>query len=223
MSTKVVSRDELFNSEPSGDELPYEEGVHDDFDIVQVEQQEEANNKGAEDNGNDPEEYAFPLFSFGAGEEATKEDKPLMKVSLKVEEEELVQERPKSYYYQHLSEECKDALSSSALTYDDIFTEKNMRPYQGWKKFRGKVIDVADYNRIVDANKKMEIKNKKRRPGKKQRIAKALGSKRVKEREEKDKELKKQRKKMFHKRGGKKNKKKASTSAIPSKPKFRTE
>lgn len=43
----------------------------------------------------------------------------------------------------------------------------------------------------------MEIKNKKRRPGKKQRIAKALGSKRVKEREEKDKELKKQRKRCF--------------------------
>lgn len=219
-----VSRKDLFdgNQENISDNDSSVEEVHDDFEIVDVNDENIADN--TQPNEEPDQEFDFPLFSFGGVTEESTEEPQLMKVSLNEELEEIVQERPKDYYFAQVTEQQRINFEKSAITYDDIQAESNKGPNQGWKKFRGKVIDLSEYNRIIEKENAIKVRNSKRRPGKKQRLARKLGSQKVEERKAKDKELKKMKKKMFHKRGGKKNKKKAeTTTAQPAKPKFRTE
>lgn len=198
------------------------EVVHDDFEIVDV---NDTNDKETtEPNEEVEQEFDFPLFSFGTVTEDSSDQPQLMKVSLNEEHEEIIQERPKDYYFQRINELERQNIKLCAVTYEDVLKDSLRGPNEGWKKFRGKVIDLNEYNRLIDRDNEIKLKHKKRRPGKKQRLARKMGSKRVDERKAKEVELKKMRKKMFHKRGGKKNKKKADNSDLqPIKPKFRTE
>lgn len=196
--------------------------VHDDFEIVDVNDVNGTENAAID--GEHAQEFDFPLFSLENVPEESKDEQQLMKISLNEESSEIIQERPREYYFSQTSEHERLNIEKSAISYDAILTESKKGPYQGWKKFRGKVIDLKEYNRIIDKENEKKLRNEKRRPGKKQRLVRKLGIRRVEERKAKDVELKRMRKKMFHKRGGKKNKKKTNVASTESnKPKFRTE
>lgn len=179
------------------------------------------------------DEFDFPLFSFGVEDKTeaavnVSEEQPpedgngakLMRVSLREPVyETLNQERPKSYYFASYSQDDRSRFAQSALDYETILRDGSLGPNQGWKRFRGTVIDVKQYNERVEKSLEREKRLKKRKPGKKQRLARKLGQQHEIEREQKSKEIKKLLKKKFHKRGGKKNKKKPE----PAPPKFRTE
>lgn len=223
--------------------------MHDDFEIVDVVQDDSNTSKNddadtAATNNEEQEEFEyFPLFSMGTSdatatnEEDQVEDKgsedgrgrsetKLMKVSLREPSPEIInQERPKDYYFTQYTDEDHANFAKSAVGYMTILKESQMGPYTNWKKFRGRVIDLDKYNKEIDRSILREKILKKRRPGQKQRRAKKLAAERIQERELKAKEIKKMIKKQFHKRGGKKNKKKQvqAKAGATVKPKFRTE
>lgn len=150
----------------------------------------------------------------------------LMKVSLRdLPVEKLEQVRPESYYFSRNTSDELLRFAASAVNPDLILEDSKLGPNQGWEKFRGKHMDVSKHNKEVERILLREKILRKRRPGKKQRLARKLGAERELEREMKDKEIKKMLKKKFHRRGGKKNKK---TSINPLKnagaiPKFTAE
>ncbi|CCD24425.1 uncharacterized protein NDAI_0D01120 [Naumovozyma dairenensis CBS 421] len=253
---KIVSRKDLFDdstmfSEHVEPELIAEEG-HDDLEIVEIApstKSDSVEENNHDDNGqqqNDEDEFEFfPLFSMATeptsridgvetstteyDEERGRSTNRLMKISLREPSPEIInQKRPKSHYFASYSKEEIDKFQLSAITYDSLLKEFEMGPNKGFEQFRGKVIDLKEYNDKIEAEDLREMRLKRRRPSQKQRLAKKLGAERLKERENRAKEIRKMIKKQFHKRGGKKNKKKAmnplaNAGLKPPVPKFRTE
>ncbi|CAD6643076.1 BJ4_G0014470.mRNA.1.CDS.1 [Saccharomyces cerevisiae] len=227
-----------------------------EFEFVEVERTDssldlkESNNSAHEQKEEKQEEFEFPLFSFGVVEASTspaqeeqgsstqEKDTPqtevsLMKISLKEPEEEIInQERPKDYYFASHSADQKLQFQQSSIDYDVIIQEStkiledDLRIRDKWPYCQGRIIDLYKHNARIELEQQKELKIKKRRPGQKQRAAKKLALERTKERDAKAREIKKQLKKKFHKRGGKKNKKKVPLNPLAkagSTPKFRTE
>ncbi|KAK6205409.1 uncharacterized protein RJT21DRAFT_117887 [Scheffersomyces amazonensis] len=194
----------------------------------------------------DNDEMEFPLFSFDAttaksnqvesnnikednqeqqqvSEETRRPKNQIMKVSLREDFVEVIKnERPISYYLAHYSDQDKQRFIETALDYDDIYSQINsygpMSDPTPWK-----VTDITQHNLKIEQEKQRRILSKTRREGKKKRINKIICRERRLERLKESKKLEKQRiakikKKMFHKRGGKKNKKSDNV-----KPKYKTE
>lgn len=200
-----------------------------DIEIIPDEKVEELEENVASEN----EEFDFPLFASVASDERedikNKEGQDVkdnvarpqvMKVSLKEDYEEvIVNERPESYYFARFSEEQKTQFIAAAITAEDIYEQANVViDLQPWK-----CIDLKKYNLKIEN----ELLKKKlnRRPGKKKRENKIACRERKLERAKTYKKIEKEKmaklkKKMFHKRGGKKHKKK---EVAPAKPKYRTE
>ncbi|QID87725.1 hypothetical protein GRS66_010408 [Saccharomyces pastorianus] len=188
-------------------------------------------NDEIEDN---QDEFDFPLFSFGVveaprnavGKGKSTENEAhtgvnLMKVSLKEPEEEMIdQERPKEYYFANYSEVQRQQFLQSAIDYDTIIQENakiqedDLRVLHKWSYCQGKIMNLHEHNLEIASQQQRDLKIKKRRPGQKQRVAKKLALERTKERDAKAREIKKLLKKKFHKRGGKKNKKKATLNPL---------
>lgn len=157
----------------------------------------------------------------------------LMKVSLKEPEEEIIdQKRPEDYYFANYSTEQKLQFLQSSIDYDTIVQEStkiledDQRVHDKWPYCQGRIIDLHEHNAKIESQQQKELKIRKRRPGQKQRAAKKMALERTKERDAKAREIKKMLKKKFHKRGGKKNKKKVTLNPLAnagSTPKFRTE
>lgn len=127
-----------------------------------------------------------------------------MKVTLREESVERVKnERPAEYYFAQYSEEVKRQFAQAAVEPETLHTI----PVRDWHNHR--VLDLNQHNHQIELEKA-----KSKRPGKAQRMNKIRSKERVKERQRvhKQLEIQKQRllkKKVFHKRGGKKHKKKA--------------
>ncbi|CAI4050446.1 hypothetical protein N7582_004917 [Saccharomyces uvarum] len=224
-----------------------------EFEFVEVERtgsDSKVNDEDANDEIEDnQDEFEFPLFSFGVveapkdsigkgrGTPDGKENEAhtevnLMKVSLKEPEEEIIdQERPKEYYFANYSEDQRQQFLQSAIDYDTIIKEStkvqedDLRVHHKWPYCQGKIINLHEHNLEIASQQQRVLKIKKRRPGQKQRGAKKLALERIKERDAKAREIKKLLKKKFHKRGGKKNKKKTTLNPLAnagSTPKVRT-
>lgn len=148
-----------------------------------------------------------------------------MKVSLREPSpDRIVQERPHNYYFAEFTDDDHAKFQRSAVGFDVILQESKLGAHRGWPQFRGRVLNLKEHNARIEQLIVRERHCRKRRPGKKQRLAKRQGKINEQQREEKAKEIKKMIKKKFHKRGGKKNKN--SESALQkdtAKPKFRTE
>lgn len=188
-----------------------------EFELVDVDITNTSRNSGCNSEDQN-EEFEFPLFSLE--DETSKQNSNnqdnksqdvsrarLIKVSLK--EHPLViakNERPKDYYFSSYSEERQREFDSVAVEYSDILKEALMTDKPNMNQFKGKLIDVGHYNRSIALETSRYLRMKRKRPGKNQRMARKIGQKHNKEREERIKEIKKMVKKKFHKRGGKKNK-----------------
>lgn len=190
------------------------------------------------DTDNDLEdEYDFPLFSTTKEEttlpnvEVDEDDRgrptrAVMKVSLRDASPELVKlERPQSYYFAHYSLGEKKQFEEAAITLKVILRySDNFRTFV--RHHPAKSLDLGLYNEKVEEELKREAKHKRKRPGKKKRMNKILCRQRNEERRRDESIARKKNdiklmKKIFHKRGGKKHKKKVIESN--SKPKYRTE
>ncbi|CCE62475.1 hypothetical protein TPHA_0C03220 [Tetrapisispora phaffii CBS 4417] len=241
---KIVSRKDLYDEPFSTIDDESLEGnnrvilAEPIFEIVEVDNinNKEDSNKGDSNNENDDEEnnqvhdeFDFPLFSFGASFPISNVDQvetnsediagrggsevKLMKISLREPSPEITNtERPDSYYFATYTEDDKRNFEKSAIEFDAIFEDKAININRPGKKH--KIIVLEDYNKkINELNERANIL-RKRRPGKKQRVAKKLAKEKIKEREQLLKTLKKEKKKMFNKRGGKKNKKKETLNPL---------
>ncbi|CAR27604.1 hypothetical protein ZYGR_0N00860 [Zygosaccharomyces rouxii] len=239
---KVVSRKNLYDSDASDESLPNDNDQQEvyeppnSFEIVEVDvkKDQDPNDKTESQL---QEEFDFPLFSFGntnesaAGDDEVQEDRgrsevPLMRISLREPSpDRIVQERPRSYYFAEYTQDDHAKFQQSAIGFDDILKESQLGAHKGWPQFRGRVLDVSENNARIEQLNIRERHCKRRRPGKQQRLARRQGATNVKQREEKEKEIKKMIKKKFHKRGGKKNKKPEFNPLkdAAAKPKFRTE
>lgn len=196
-----------------------------DLELVEVNVKDESHSENAVEEEKD--EFEFPLFSSSVVDNSEKtavegnglNDKAeasstrrLMKVSLREPTyEQYNQERPATYYFAKYSDEDRQRFAKSAVDYDTIMKEVKLGPYKGWSRFRGAIVDLKEYNNSIESSILRESKLRKRKPGKKQRLAKKMGIQRENERQERAKEIKKMIKKKFHKRGGRKNKKKADS------------
>lgn len=202
------------------DEIIYDPPV--ELEIVEVNSKCLSPNQKKSDQHAD--EYEFPLFSFNATSDIYETDAKkignltgdggsgsvkLMKISLREPSSEVYnQERPKEYYFSKYSEGDHQRFASSVIDHNTVVKEAHLGPYKGWPRYRGTILNLAEFNNMIDSQHLREMKLKKRRPGQKQRRARKLGAEHQREREEKAKEIRKMLKKRFHKRGGKKNKKK---------------
>lgn len=211
-----------------------------------------ANSQDAdEEREENKDEFEFPLFSFGVVEESKgtieenqgapdaeknadeRNQVKLMRISLKEPEEEIIdQKRPKEYYFTNYSVEQRQQFLQSSIDYDTVLQESatilkdDQHIHDKWPYCQGKIINLHEYNLKIELQQQSDLKIKKRRPGQKQRAARKLALERSKERDAKAREIKKMLKKKFHKRGGKKNKKKTVLNPLAnaaSAPKFRTE
>ncbi|AET38791.1 uncharacterized protein Ecym_3299 [Eremothecium cymbalariae DBVPG len=225
-----VSRKELFEVDDKPSELDGSLLLPDlEFEFVEVECCN-ASEKCLDSSIQD--EFDFPLFSCSAVEwsatqlnnscnagtsvQITNGHEPesptqtrLSKVSLREEESEVIKnERPMSYYIAEYTTKQKKRLQLVAIEYDLIMKEAAKDRDNISSKYRGKFVDLVDHNAKVEAELLRQLKLKRRRPSKRQRMAKRLGKLRESERQNKVDEIKKMIKKKFHKRGGKKNKKK---------------
>lgn len=203
-----------------------------------------SNNKDSEtkeDQTNDEEmgdEFDFPLFSAVTStavdnddsEDRGRSEARTMKVSLREPSIETVKNiRPDSYYFASYSEDDKRKFLVAAVSAEDVFTQGaslgSLATSSPWK-----CLDLKEYNLKIESEQRRLKKQK--RPGKKKREQKIVGKERNGEREKKNRLLEKQMearklKKMFHKRGGKKHKKKPEESRASAEkaqtPKYRTE
>lgn len=199
-----------------------------DLQFIEVAPQESSELPSTITNPSDElndDEFEFPLFSFGSlavnEEAADSTEQPeargrskqtnLVKVSLREASPVIVnQERPDSYYFARCSDLDRENFKTSAIEHDQLIEESVLKPTFYQLKYDSKVLDIASHNEEIDKLRRQELKLKRRKPGKRQRMARKAGIEHVKEREERDKEIRKIIKKKFHKRGGKKNKKKQS-------------
>ena len=182
----------------------------------------------------DSEELEFPLFSAGRStKEHYEESEPrgrcneaIMKISLREPSPDVVvNERPKEYYYAKYSEDQKREFKKLAVTGEDILLHLQLlTPYRGLNGFR--CVNLEEYNSKVKAIELHE--RKRRRPGKKKRLARIMVKERKRERRKTEARIEayrqaRLRKKLFHKRGGRKNKKKQEKQEQQERPKYRTE
>lgn len=219
-----VSRASLFddfNNDSSSDELEYNYGGEPDFEFVDVDVPEESITRTVvaalqheEDDipqevEEEPEMEMFKLFNT--------ED--TQAISLRDDiEENIVNERPESYYYASYSVEQRDQFGNVAVSFEQVV---RLGAFQRNISSDFKLLDADAYNKAIE---KAKLEKKKRgRPGKKKRTNKIACRERKLERKKietaKAAALKK---KKFHKRGGKKNKKK-EPAVTNAKPKYRTE
>lgn len=226
---QVVSRADLYKDE-NDDSIPesfvdenqsQEEFPHEEFEIVDVVDDINAGKtediQGGEEQEQDQEqEDVFEFFPLFANEELTKvtieENKRLsdvMEADIEDEEEEgeiypfkyVKQDRPESYYFGRYTEEEKKQFQDSAI---DLTTlQNNSYPRTLYGKKDHTVLDLNRHNSQIEAEMLRSKKLKRRRPGKKQRLAHKMG----KQHEQERADLKQNLKKRFRKRGGKKNKK----------------
>lgn len=145
-----------------------------------------------------------------------------MKVSLREESEDKIKnERPIDYYFARYSDDIRRQFSQVAVSGQDILNMASTYELtRDWYAY--KVLDLNEYNRKVELEQ-ARTQHKRNRPGKKQRENKAKSVERKNQRQKAHKEVEKQKqralkKKIFHKRGGKKHKKKSEPT-----PAYRTE
>lgn len=217
------------------------------IDIVdtQVDQGVDSNNdKDSKPNKNQKsdeemgDEFDFPLFSAVASssvnddetEDRGRSKTHTMKVSLREPSIETFKNvRPDSYYFASYSDDDKSKFLVAAVSAEDVYTQGvslgSMATSLPWK-----CLDLKEHNMEVEREQRRLKKQK--RPGKKKREQKIAGKERNSEREKKKRLLEKQMearmlKKIFHKRGGKKHKKKIdernSSAEKAQPPKYRTE
>lgn len=202
-------------------ELPYS---MDAFDFVEVD-----NNTNEQDIPEQEEEleFAFPLFSSAPatnGKADERDDMPLRQqiiVTLRGENEDtdlIVEQHNKKqsdlkYGKIEYSIDEENNFKSTAIEYDDIFTGVKYND-----KKSNSTVETLKIGELINP----VIKEKKRKLGQKQRLAKKLGKEREEARKLKEQEMKKLIKKKFHKRGGKRN---ANAKAKPLNKviKFKTE
>lgn len=214
----------MFEETETNDYMPQIDMPQIDLDIVEVDHQELLNDR------ND-QEYEFPLFSFGSTtknvedqreteQDRGRENKRIMKVSLRdVSEERVDNERDPSYYFSSYTLLQKQQFEEMAVSGQQVMERSKE---QSLDTYTWKVIDLAKYNQQVDKEIAQDRKKRQQRPGKNKRIGKVRAKERKQERAKIIKMLEKEKqrlikKKMFHKRGGKKHKK------PNAKPVYRTE
>lgn len=178
------------------------------FEFIEVDKTEESKyiqEDASEPANNETGDFEFfPLFATGN----------LMKVDLtEPVYEEVKIERPKSYYFASYTDSEQQRFEKSAITYEEVIR----MAYIPYRRFNEKIIDMNKYNDEIDQIKARELKLKKKKPGKNQRMARKLAKESLMKREEQRQSLKK----IFRKRGGKKNKKKklnplANAGAVPT-------
>lgn len=215
-----VSRDALFNdfNNDTSDDLDFNYDNESDFEFVQVEDSVSKTDvvmkEGGllegerEEEGGEPEMEMFKLFNT----------QDTQAISLRDDiEDEVVNERPESYYFSSYSIEERDQFKNTAITFEQLLMLQRNTASISSSTYR--VLDVNAYNEAIE---KAKLDKKRRgRPGKKKRLNRIACKERKLERKKieaaKAAAIKK---KKFHKRGGKKNNKKKEVSA---KPKYRTE
>ncbi|KAG7192466.1 uncharacterized protein KQ657_001867 [Scheffersomyces spartinae] len=215
-----VSRDALFNdfNNDTSDDLDFNYDNESDFEFVQVEDSVSKTDvvmkEGGllegerEEEGGEPETEMFKLFNT----------QDTQAISLRDDiEDEVVNERPESYYFSSYSIEERDQFKNTAITFEQLLMLQRNTASISSSTYR--VLDVNAYNEAIE---KAKLDKKRRgRPGKKKRLNRIACKERKLERKKieaaKAAAIKK---KKFHKRGGKKNNKKKEVSA---KPKYRTE
>lgn len=188
-----------------------------EFEEVQIEndEREVTPNEQADD------EFEFPLFAAPTStakeqsETRGRAPDPVMKVSLREQSEERINnERPESYYFAVYTDDERKSFQDAAITTDILLTYEPAVDATPWK-----CINLEEHNSKIRPKKKT-------RAGKKKRQAKIDGRQRREERERIQKKLDEEAqarllKKKLHKRGGKKHKKKEEKEK--EKPRFRTE
>lgn len=144
-----------------------------------------------------------------------------MTVSMKEEEEEVIDnERPESYYRAIYTEKEQSQFAQAALTAEAIFAELNLPAIDAWPL---KVMSLEKHNQQVEKEK---LRHRKRRPGMKKRSNIIVCRERriLREKEEKKarREAQAKYKKNVYKKfkGGRVDKKPVKQVA---KPKYRTE
>lgn len=224
-SHRVVSRSELYGDAPieTSDDGNYQ-GSDDESnqevekDMIMVdppfEETEVLEDESNTQEGEPDFEY-FPLFSSGELTKVTIEENEkvsdVMEEEIKKQEDQLAEqeiqweyvkrERTEDYYFARYSTLEKEQFKQSAIEIDTLLNNSYPRTLFGKKDHS--VLDIDVHNKNIDEELLRSQRIKKRRPGKKQRLARKLG----KQHEEERTELKKNLKKRFRKRGGKKNKK----------------
>ncbi|KAH3901291.1 uncharacterized protein SCODWIG_02009 [Saccharomycodes ludwigii] len=209
-----------------------------EFEFIEISNKDEDNKKHLNSTAQEEEinekEFDFPLFSMGVTNSPSthsqannvsqgKDRSNLIKISLRDEldvfDEQIkdFNKRPSSYYLAgHRSALEKSQFEASCIDADYII-EHSKELYSTGFSISDKAkrdIDLNEFNSKIEKELVKEIKLKKRRPGKNQRMARKTGAKNELERELKIKEIKKMIKKKFHKRGGKKNKKKKTINPL---------
>ncbi|QEU58954.1 hypothetical protein KDRO_B02190 [Kluyveromyces lactis] len=230
---RVVSRNELFDTTTNviaTDDHVLLPKLDLEFVEVQTQQEDTINpvRNDESDVNNSAEEFDFPLFSFGTISDSTtpandvgtsvqtdeirgRQATALIKVSLREPSPDLTPiGRARTYYHAEYSEQDRHNFSAAAVSVDVILKYAELGPYSGWPQFRGKVIDVDEHNRNVHTEQLRVRHLRRKRPGKRQRMARLHGKEREDQRKQRDSEIKRLLKKKFHKRGGKKNKKKTT-------------
>ena len=178
-------------------ELPYS---MDGFDFVEVD-----NNANDQDMANEEEEleFAFPLFSVP---EVTSNDTDDKKEDMPLRQQIIVTLRGEN-------EDTDAIVEQHNNKHDDVF--KTLKYHD---KKSNSLVEPLKIGELIHP----VIKQKKKKLGQKQRLAKRLGKEREEARKLKDLEMKKLIKKKFHKRGGKRNAN-AKPKSINKIIKFKTE
>lgn len=205
--------------------------IADDFEIIETENAQQEVGVDHSKNHEDSDIFDFPLFSFGPTNDNSTFGKPdspshrketernaLYRISLREPDiEVVVQSRPRDYYFASYTCTDRDNFAKSAITYEDIVKCSKVP----WTMHRPKVLDLKRHNDDIKVALQRELKINKRRPSKRQRDAHKTGKAKTEQRLATELKIKKMIKKKFHKRGGKKNKKKPASTILT--PRFRTE
>ena len=206
MEQKIASRAELFDEKKESSDNEQDETFVPEFEFVEVNnlgQEDTKDTTQQEDATEQPEEEeAFEFFPLFATEELTK-------VNLEepeVEEVEIIRERPKDYYFATYTDDQKEQFKDASITYDQIIQLCQL-PY---KRYKEPVLDLWKHNAKINKELNKERILKKRKPGKKQRLARKEAKLHIQQREQEKKDMKKK----FRKRGGKKNKKKEKLNPL---------
>lgn len=184
-----------------------------DFDIVEVDTEEQPQGEENDDEQKEPEaeEFAFPLFGSTTAE--------VMTVSMKEEEEEIiVNERPQDYYRAIYSEEERSRFQQSAISAEDILAELKFPAIDAWP---WKVVSLKNHNDQVE---KERLRSRRRRPGMKKRKNAIECRERREMREKEARKLRREAQAKFKKQKFKKFKPRIEKVVkTDSKPKYRTE
>lgn len=209
-STNVrTNRKDLYDLEVESDHEPV---VLPDmeFELIDVEEKQDIQ-EPLEAPPDEPEEFAFPLFSAPSTEVMTvtmREDE---------DEEEINNERPESYYRAVYTTEEKEQIKFAAV--DASFVIE-------WSQAvfpdpdAPKMVNLRQHNE--DVARELQ-RNRKRRPGKKKRESAIVCRERRKAREQEVRKLRKEQEAREKKKKFKKWVPGKSNVKAPSKPKYRTE